>query len=133
MCPAEWSIRTVQITTGTGTIPTASVELAHADGVCVTDAAVGDGPVDAVFKALRSATNASPIVRSYRVRSVTDGDDAQGEVVIDAEHNGRRFHGRAVGTDIVEASARAFLDIVNRMARVTEATVGTAAHARDFE
>ena len=118
-----WTLREMQITTGTGTLPTASVHLEHSDGRRVRQAAVGDGPVDAVFKALQQATEALPVVRSYRVRSVTDGEDAQGEVVIDAEWEGHRHHGRAVSTDIVEASAHAFLDIINRMDRVSRAAV----------
>jgi 2-isopropylmalate synthase len=116
--PASWTLREMQVTTGTGAIPTATVEVEHADGRRIREAAVGDGPVDAIFKALLHATDVAPVVRSYRVRSVTDGEDAQGEVVIDAECNGQRHHGRAVNTDVVQASAYAFLDIINRIERV---------------
>jgi 2-isopropylmalate synthase len=118
-----WTIRGMQITTGTRSIPTASVELDHRDGQHVREAAVGDGPVDAVFKALAGATGVSPVLLQYRVRSVTDGEDAQGEVTVDAEHDGHRFHGRAVSTDILEASAHAFLDVINRIERVTRSSV----------
>jgi len=54
-------------------------------------------------------------LRDYQVRSVTVGEDAQGEVVVDVEHNGKRYKGTAVSTDIIEASARAFLDVINRV------------------
>jgi 2-isopropylmalate synthase len=117
-----WTIRGMQITTGTKSIPTAAIELEHRDGHCIREAAVGDGPIDAVFKALGGATGVSPVLLHYRVRSVTDGEDAQGEVTLDAEHDGRRFHGRAVSTDIIEASANAYLDIINRIERVSRST-----------
>jgi len=113
-----WTIRGMQITTGTKSIPTAAIELEHRDGQCIREAAVGDGPIDAVFKALGIATGISPVLLHYRVRSVTDGEDAQGEVTLDAEHDGRRIHGRAISTDIIEASANAYLDIINRIDRV---------------
>jgi len=121
-----WTIRGMQITTGTKSIPTASIELEHRDGQSIREAAVGDGPIDAVFKALGSATGVSPVLLHYRVRSVTDGEDAQGEVTLDAEHDGRRFHGRAVSTDIIEASAHAYLDIINRIERVGRTSEASA-------
>lgn len=127
--PSDWTIEGLQITTGIGVMPTATIELAHSSGKRVMEASVGDGPVDAALKALRGATGIDPSVKSYRVRSITDGEDAQGEVVIDAEHAGRRFHGRAVGTDIVEASARAFIDIINRIARIAGAATGSTPRA----
>ena len=127
-------MRGMQITTGTRTIPTASVELEHRDGQVVREAAVGDGPVDAIFKAIAAATGILPALRQYRVRSVTDGEDAQGEVTLDAEHDGRRVHGRAVSTDIIEASALAFVHVVNRIERVCTSSAaaagGTASCAR---
>ena len=55
-------------------------------------------------------------LRDYRVRSVTVGEDAQGEAHIEAEYNGRVISGRAVSTDIIEASALAFLQVINRIA-----------------
>ena len=55
-------------------------------------------------------------LRDYRVRSVTVGEDAQGEAQIEAEYNGRMLRGRAVSTDIIEASALAFLQVINRIA-----------------
>ena len=114
----RWMLRGMQLTTGSQSIPTASVVLETGDGGEHREAAVGDGPVDAVFKALVNATGLAPTLLRYRVRSVTDGQDAQGEVTLDADHDGRRYHGRAVSTDIIEASALAFLDVLNRIERV---------------
>ena len=76
------------------------------DGRIVRDAACGDGPVDAVFKAIERITGIEVKLRDYSVRSVTVGEDAQGEAHVEAEYNGRRQRGRAVSTDIIEASAR---------------------------
>ena len=67
-------------------------------------------------------------LRDYRVRSVTVGEDAQGEAHIEAEYNGRVIDGRAVSTDIIEASALAFLQVINRIAL---ADGGRAAHSTD--
>jgi 2-isopropylmalate synthase len=117
--PGGWELKAMQVTSGTGSIPTASVELEHADGRLVREAALGDGPVDAVLKALSSACGMAPKLHTYRVHSVTEGEDAQGEVVLEVEHDGRRYHGRGVSTDVVEASARAFLDVLNRIERLS--------------
>ena len=125
-----WSIRGLQLTIGTNSIPTASIVLANRNGNEVCEAAVGDGPIDAVFKALSHATRVRPELRQYRVRSVTDGEDAQGEVAIDVTHEGRRYHGRGVNTDIIHASTEAFLDVINRITRFRATAAMAAAHAR---
>jgi 2-isopropylmalate synthase len=92
------------------------VALWHQDGTILRDASLGDGPVDAVFKAIERITGIEVRLRDYRVRSVSVGEDAQGEASVEAEHNGRSLTGRAVSTDIIEASALAFLQVINRIA-----------------
>ena len=77
----------------------------------------GDGPVDALFKAIEAITGIKPKLRDYQLRSVTTGEDAQGEAIVETEYEGQSFRGRSVSTDIVEASARAFLQVVNRILR----------------
>ncbi|HEV3256693.1 MAG TPA: 2-isopropylmalate synthase [Gemmataceae bacterium] len=114
--PALWTLESFHSSAGTGTLPTAAVCLRHADGHKVQDAACGDGPVDAVFKTIERITGVTVQVRDYQVRSVTLGEDAQGEASIEAEHDGRVFRGRAVSTDILEASALAFVEVINRTA-----------------
>ena len=91
------------------------VALWHQDGTILREASVGDGPVDAVFKAIERVTGVDVRLRDYRIRSVTVGEDAQGEAHIEASYNGRTITGRGVSTDIVEASALAFLQIINRI------------------
>lgn len=114
--PAVWVLEAFTCNAGSGTIPSAAVCLWHKDGTLVRDAVVGDGPVDAVFKAIERATGINVTLRDYRVRSVTVGEDAQGEAILEAEHDGRTFRGRAFSTDIIEASALAFLQVINRIA-----------------
>ena len=78
--------------------------------------ACGDGPVDAVFLAIEQLTGVTVACRDFKVHNVTAGKDAQGEVLVEVEHQGRVYRGRGVSTDSVEASAKAFLGAVNRIA-----------------
>jgi 2-isopropylmalate synthase len=114
--PALWTLEAVTCNAGSATIPSAAVCLWHQDGTIVRQASLGDGPVDAVFKAIEHITGIEVELRDYRVRSVTVGEDAQGEAQIEAEYNGKVINGRAVSTDIIEASALAFLQVINRIA-----------------
>jgi 2-isopropylmalate synthase len=114
--PAMWALEAVTCNAGSGTVPVASVCLWHQDGTIHREAAVGDGPVDAVFKTIERITGIEVTLRDFHVRSVTVGEDAQGEAQIEAEHNGRTIRGRGVSTDIIEASALAFLQVINRVA-----------------
>jgi 2-isopropylmalate synthase len=113
-----WTLQAVQTTAGSSTVPTATVTVLR-EGEQVTDAATGDGPVDAVYEAIQRITGVSLELVDYALRAITSGKDAQGEVTIEVEHDGRRFRTRGVSTDIVEASARAFLAAVNRAATRT--------------
>ena len=110
-----WTLGSVQTIAGSSATPTATVTLVK-DGVSHVDAAIGDGPVDAVYEAIGRITGVKLALRDYSLRAITSGKDAQGEVTIEVEHGGRRFRSRGVSTDIVEASARAYLAAVNRAA-----------------
>ena len=78
--------------------------------------AVGDGPVDAVLKSIQRGTGVELKVTDYRVRSVTGGLDAQADAAIEVEFDTRKLNGRGVSTNVIEASAQAFLQVVNRIA-----------------
>ena len=82
--------------------------------------ATGDGPVDAVFRAIDSATGVPMTVTDYGVRAVTKGREALGEVSVRAERKGHAVTGRASATDIIEASARAYLVALNKMVALGE-------------
>lgn len=97
--------------------PSASVRLVHEDGRTVQEAAVGDGPVHAIFAAVERATGAVVTLKNFQVRSITTGEDAQGEARIEVMAGGRDFRGRAISTDILEASALALIEVINRIER----------------
>ncbi len=75
----------------------------------------GDGPVDAIFLAVEKITGVVVVCRDFRVHSVTLGKDAQGEVNVEVEHQGKTYRGRGVSTDSVEACAKAFLNAINKI------------------
>ena len=91
----------------------AVVRLQHADGRTIECTSTGDGPVDAAFKAIEAATGVNVMLRKFEVRAVTEGEDALGEAVICVEYNERSYRGASVSTNIVESSAKAFLEVIN--------------------
>ena len=113
---AGWQLEAFHAFGGSGTMPTATVRLRSREDELITDAATGDGPVDAVFNALERTVGVPAKLQSYDVRSVTEGKDAQGEVSVEIETEGGHYHGKAVSTDTIEASARAYLQALNRAA-----------------
>ena len=113
---AIWELAALSTTSGTGTLPAASISLIKSGGERFQDASAGDGPVDAVFKAIEKITGVEVRLRDYRIQSVTVGEDAQGEVSLEVEHRTGVYRGRALSTDVIEGSAQAFLDVVNRIA-----------------
>jgi 2-isopropylmalate synthase len=116
-----WTIAELHITAGTGSIAAAAVRLAHVEGREVREAAVGDGPVAAVFRALEKATGIDLELTNFEVHGVSVGDDAQGEVSITVEYNNQSHRGHGISTDIVESAALAFLEVTNRVLRQREA------------
>ena len=111
---------TVHTGTAQGSMPTASVELSAPDGRAVCEAAVGDGPVHALCHALSRATGLALELDSYQVQSVTTGEDAQGQATLSAHFNGEELSGSGTSTDILEASAMAWLDMANRCLRASQ-------------
>jgi 2-isopropylmalate synthase len=109
-----WRIKSFHTLGGTGTIPTATIELTHQDGRVQQDAATGDGPVDAAFKCLERLVGLSATLLEYNVRSVSGGKDAQGEVTLEIDVDGRTYHGKGVSTDVIEASVQAYLQALNK-------------------
>jgi 2-isopropylmalate synthase len=99
---------------GTTTLPTATLKLKKGDAE-VQEAATGDGPVDAVFNAIDRATGFKGKLSNYTLKALTQGRDAQGEVSVTLSAGGREAHGRGVSTDVIEASAKAYLNGVNKI------------------
>lgn len=122
--PGGWRLLRLQVNTGVGDgiLPTASVELTTPEDARIADAATGDGPVHALFSALSRATGAELDIESYQVSSVTTGEDAQGQASLTArvrreDGPGEELTGSGTSTDILEASALAWLEVLNRSLR----------------
>jgi 2-isopropylmalate synthase len=111
----------LHVASGTGTLPTASVRMRCKDEKKLA-AAFGDGPVDAAYEAIRQAIGLTPELENYSIRAVTSGKEALGEATVRIRDNGRTFIGRGVSTDIIEASAKAYVDAINRMVTAQSGT-----------
>ena len=105
----------VQVMSGDHATPTATVRLISPDGSVLADAALGTGPVDAIYKAINRIINVPNQLTEFSVKSVTEGIDAQGEVTIRIESDGRSYVGRGADTDIMVASAKAYMNALNRL------------------
>jgi 2-isopropylmalate synthase len=103
----------LQVGGGTLLSPTASVRLRRGDEV-IEESAMGDGMIDAACGAIQRAAGVEARLVTFNVSSVTGGSDALGDVVVQLDVEGRRVTGRGVATDVVEASARAYLAAINR-------------------
>jgi 2-isopropylmalate synthase len=112
--PHIYELDSLSISCGPNTVPTAGVRLRIGKDKIVDDATIGDGPVDALFKTIDLLTGTSGKLLDYNIRAITSGKDAMGEVIIDMDVEGKSYRGRAVSTDIIEASARAYLNAINK-------------------
>ncbi|MBT8132426.1 MAG: 2-isopropylmalate synthase [Gammaproteobacteria bacterium] len=110
-----WRLVELSTASGTGRSASAVVKLAHKDGHTLEEAAVGHGPVEAVYRAIERITLITPQLRKYDVRNVSVGEDAQGDATVSVEFDGREYHGHGLDTDVIKASASAFLHTVNRI------------------
>ena len=117
-----YELEYLHIYSGTSAIPTATVRLRVEDQKR-EGAAIGDGPVDAACKAISAMTGTSAKLERYEIRAVTSGTEAMGEVTIQLVDGGRKVLGRAASTDVIEASARAFIDGLNKLARAAKPAI----------
>jgi 2-isopropylmalate synthase len=115
----RYGIASLDVHGGTQSTPVAKVVLTDGDGK-VDAEAEGNGMVDAVIAAIATATGVSGTVLDFKVSSVTGGRDALGDVVIQLQADGHTASGRGLATDIVEASARAYLNAVNKLVRLRD-------------
>jgi 2-isopropylmalate synthase len=113
----RFAIHELELQGGTATKPTARVVLTHAEGK-VEASGPGDGMIDAAIAAISEATGVTGKLGNFQVSSVTGGADALGAVTITVDADGRKVTGRGVATDVVEASARAYLNAVNKLVRL---------------
>ncbi len=123
-----------EVTAASGREPLAKIGVKMPSGEIVVGESGGDGPIDAVFRAIRQATGTESELRQYTVDAVTGGEDALGEVTVVLRTNGRLATGLGVATDIIEASARAYLRALSNSlegAATREAETATAEAAVD--
>lgn len=114
--PEAFKLDHVQVSCGDRAIPTATVTIVMPDGTEITDASVGTGPVDAIYKAINRIVNVPNQLIEYSVQSVTAGIDALGEVTIRLKHpDVGTLSGHSANTDIIVASARAYLSALNKL------------------
>jgi 2-isopropylmalate synthase len=109
-----YELKYFHINTGNNILPTATVRLCK-EGEILEDAACGDGPVDAVFKAIDRITGVKVKLTDYYIRALTRGKDAQGEAMVEIKDNGHSYIGKSVSTDTIEASVKAYLKAINKM------------------
>ncbi|MCP4594191.1 MAG: 2-isopropylmalate synthase [bacterium] len=117
--PEVYVLHGVHVSTGSPSIPTASVTLATPNGEYATGAATGTGPVDAVFSAINQIVDLEVGLEEYVVHAVTGGINALGEVTVrirSEDDTGRTYSGHGADTDIIVASARAYVAALNKMA-----------------
>jgi 2-isopropylmalate synthase len=114
----------VEVSCGNHNIPTATVRLVGPDGQAIADADLGTGPVDAVYKAINRIVKVPNKLTEFTVKSVTEGIDAIGEVLIRIESNGIGYTGRGADTDIIVASAKAYMNALNRLLAAKKARKG---------
>jgi 2-isopropylmalate synthase len=114
-----YSLEYIQATTGNSTLPTATVKLKKGDEKLI-GSGCGDGPVDATYQTIKNLTALDPKLVDYQIHSVTGGTDALGEVHVALEKEGRTVVGRGSSTDVIVASALAFVNAMNRLEALFE-------------
>jgi len=112
--PQIYRLDSYQLFAGNKLTATATLTLSREDAAH-TEAAVGDGPVDACFNAVNRVAGFAPELESYGIEAVTEGTDALGEVTVRLSHEGNNYLGKGVSTDVVEASILAYIEAINRI------------------
>ncbi len=115
----KYKLEHITVTCGSFAVATATVQM-EIDGAPARTAELGDGPVDATLKAIKKLTKSGAKLQSYTVGSITGGTDAQGEVTVKVSEGDRTVTGRGSSTDIIEASARAYINALNRLYALRE-------------
>jgi 2-isopropylmalate synthase len=113
--PETYQLDYIHIYSGTSAIPTATVRVRVAEETR-EGASIGDGPVDATCRAISAVTKTTAKLARYEIRAVTSGTEAMGEVTMLLEEGDCRVLGRGASTDVIEASAKAYIDGLNKLA-----------------
>jgi 2-isopropylmalate synthase len=113
--PETYKLRSLHVESGTDMTPTAQIELEVA-GQILKQVGKGDGPVDAAYRTIAAMTQTKSTLISYVVKAITGGTDAQGEVMVKVEEGPKTVTGHGADTDIIVASAKAYLNALNKLA-----------------
>ncbi|MFA5073770.1 MAG: 2-isopropylmalate synthase [Nitrospirota bacterium] len=107
-------LKQLRAESGTGITPIATVEL-EVDGTLIRESGLGDGPVDAVYRTIAAITRTQSKLEAYLVKGITGGTDALGEVTVKVEEEGKKVAGHGADTDIIVASAKAYINALNKL------------------
>jgi 2-isopropylmalate synthase len=113
--PEVYSLIDLSITSGINQKPTATVKLKVGEEV-IDRMEYGDGPVDAIYKAIAAITNTESSLLKFEIKAITGGTDALGEVMVSLEEGDRSVRGHGADTDIIVASAKAYINALNKLA-----------------
>lgn len=114
--PEQFTFDRYVLSSSSGAAPTVELHVVQSGAPAAVTVTAGDGPIDGIFLAIEKLTGITTVCRDFRVQAVTVGKDAQAEVTVELEHAGQVQRGRGVSTDSLEASAKAFLAAINRLA-----------------
>ncbi|GAB6393322.1 MAG: 2-isopropylmalate synthase [Treponematales bacterium] len=113
--PETWTLEHWAVNTGSALGASGAVRLRHKDGAVRKEVAMGDGPIDSIFKAINIITGKEPELELYELGAITGGTSAQGETTVKIQWNGARYNGRGVSTDIIESSIKAYIAALNAL------------------
>ncbi|MCL2067506.1 MAG: 2-isopropylmalate synthase [Treponema sp.] len=113
--PETWKLDHWAVNTGSALGASCVIRLQHKDGKYIKHISMGDGPIDSLFKAINHIVGREPELELYEIAAVTEGSASQGKTMVKIAMGGRRWNGRGVSTDVVEASIKAYLSAINAM------------------
>ncbi|MDR1786981.1 MAG: 2-isopropylmalate synthase [Treponema sp.] len=113
--PETWTLEHWAVNTGSALGASGTVRLRHKDGAVRKEVAMGDGPIDSIFRAINTITGKEPELELYELGAITGGSTAQGETTVKIHWNDRRYNGRGVSTDIIESSIKAYIAALNAL------------------
>jgi 2-isopropylmalate synthase len=113
--PETWKLDHWAVNTGSALGALGVIRLQHRDGKHVKLVTMGDGPIDSIFKAINQITGKKPNLELFEIGAITGDPAAQGEAMVKIGMGGRRWNGRGLSTDVVEAAIKAYLSAINAM------------------
>jgi 2-isopropylmalate synthase len=121
--PHRFKLVYLNVIAGNVTVPTATVQM-EVDGKLIQEAGFGDGPVDATFKTIKKITRTKSKLLQFAINAITSGTEAQGEVTVRLEEKGQTVIGQGADTDVIVASAKAYINALNKIEFKKQKLVG---------